>query len=43
MVFRKISCDVVDWIQLVQDEVQWQSFVKMVMNLVDHESWQFID
>jgi hypothetical protein len=42
MVFRKINCDDVDSIQLVQDEAQWQSFVKMVMNPVDPESWEFV-
>jgi hypothetical protein len=31
--FREIGVDVVNWIQLAQDRVQWWAFVKTVMNL----------
>jgi hypothetical protein len=30
---REIGIDVVNWIWLAQDRVQWQGFVNMVMNL----------
>jgi hypothetical protein len=30
---REIGIDEVNWIQLAWDRVQWQDFVKMVMNL----------
>jgi hypothetical protein len=33
MNFREIRCEVVDWINLVQDRNQWQADVNMVMNL----------
>jgi hypothetical protein len=30
---REIDIDVANWIQLVQDRVQWRTFVNTVMNL----------
>jgi hypothetical protein len=33
MDIREIVIDLVNWIQLAQDRVQWQAFVSMVMNL----------
>jgi hypothetical protein len=33
MDLREIGIDGADWIQLIQDKVQWRVFVKTVMNL----------
>jgi hypothetical protein len=33
MNLREIGIDVVNWIQLAQDRVQWRAFVNTVMNL----------
>jgi hypothetical protein len=33
MDLREIGIDGTNWIQLVQDRVQWWTFVNMVMNL----------
>jgi hypothetical protein len=30
---RKVGCEGVNWIRLVQDGVQWRVFVTMVINL----------
>jgi hypothetical protein len=30
---REIGIDGENWIQLIQDRVQWRAFVNMVMNL----------
>jgi len=32
MDLREIQIDGANWIRLAQDRVQWQAFVKMVMN-----------
>jgi hypothetical protein len=29
----EVGCDVVDWIHLAQDKVQWQTFVNTVMSI----------
>jgi hypothetical protein len=34
MNLREVEIDWTNWIQLAQDEVQWQAFVKRVMNLL---------
>jgi hypothetical protein len=33
MDLREIGIDVVNWIRLAQDRVQWRAFVKTIMNL----------
>ena len=33
MDLRKVGCDPVDWIALAEDRDQWQTYVRVVMNL----------
>ena len=33
MDLRAVDCDVGEWIDLAQDRVQWQAYVRTVMNL----------
>jgi hypothetical protein len=33
MDLKEIGCEDMDWIQLVQDRVQWRTFVNTVKNL----------
>ena len=33
MDLREIGCDAGDWIDLAEDSVQWQAYIRMVMNL----------
>jgi hypothetical protein len=32
---REAGSDCIDWIEMTQDRAQWQTFVNMVMNLLD--------
>jgi hypothetical protein len=33
MDLREIGCDVMDWIDVAQDRVQWRALVNKVMNI----------
>jgi hypothetical protein len=34
MVFKEVGCEDVNWIQLAQDNVQWQALVNPAINLL---------
>ena len=33
MDLREVGCDAGEWIDLVQDRIQWRAYLKAVMNL----------
>jgi hypothetical protein len=41
--FKEIVCEIVDWVKLVQDRVQWRALENTVMDLRVPKETEFFD